>query len=118
GPGSNGSAESLWATWNEGNQIVAAGAPVNSFGVVGAFGTPAAAPNSANGNFGDIVIGPAGQVMVTYTADTTANGAGPAQIFVNVDPDGLGAAGFGAQVLVQTPTSTPTQVGGTRIIPA
>jgi hypothetical protein len=87
-------AGSVWVTWNNGGTIYARGAAVSGLGQVGAFTARQAAPGSATvgGQFGDIAIGPAGQVMVTYQTNT--------QIFVNTDADGLGAGGFGAQVTV------------------
>jgi hypothetical protein len=92
-------AGSIWVTWNDAGTIRARGASVTGLGAgnIGAFTAEQAAPNSAavNGQFGDIAVGPSGEVMVTYQSDT--------QIFVNTDADGLGASGFGAQV---TATST------------
>jgi hypothetical protein len=80
-------------------------------------GFPQLVPGSelVNGQFGDIAVGPSGEVAVTYHAymGPAATGAGPTQIFVNVDPDGFGPRGFGPRVL-----ATGTNVGGARIIPA
>src|SRR5204863_7752882 len=61
-----------------------------------------------------IAVGPGtngGKVIVTYQNPT--GGQGPSTIYVNVDADGLGAGGFGAQVTVTT-----TNVGGFDFIPA
>jgi hypothetical protein len=97
----------VWVTWNRGGTIFARGASVTGLGTVGAFNAAQAAPNSAavSGQFGDIAVGPAGQVTVTYQSNT--------QIFVNTDGDGLGAGGFGAQVTV-----TNTNVAKFDFIPA
>jgi hypothetical protein len=89
-------ANSVWVTWNRSGTIFARGAAVTGLGAgnVGAFNAAQAATNSAavSGQFGDIAIGPTGQVTVSYQSNT--------QIFVNTDADGLGAGGFGAQVTV------------------
>ncbi|MFM8582065.1 MAG: beta strand repeat-containing protein, partial [Planctomycetaceae bacterium] len=52
-----------------------------------------------------------GQVVATY--QSPSGGEGPATIFVNTDPDGLGPQPFGAHVTVTT-----TNVGGFDYIPA
>jgi BNR/Asp-box repeat len=87
-------AGSVWVTWNRSGTIYASGAQVTALGVVGAFSAPQAAPSAAavGGSFGDIAIGPTGQVMVTYQSSTA--------LYVNTDPDGLGPNPFGAQVFV------------------
>jgi hypothetical protein len=89
--------DSVWVTWNRSGTIFARGADVTGLGVVGAFTAADDAPNSnaVGGQFGDIAVGPNGEVMVTYQSDT--------QIYVNVDADGTGAGQLGAQV---NPTNT------------
>lgn len=105
---------SLWVDWNQGGSMVAAGAPVTGLGTFGPFGSVQTIP-SAIGSFGGIAVGPgangSGKVMVVYQSPT--GGQGPATIFANVDPDGLGASGFGSQI-----TITSTNVGGFDFIPA
>jgi len=113
GPGSAGAPGSVWVTYRELAEpgLVAQGAPVNGLGAVGSFSAPQVAPGtSGDGSFGDIAIGPAGQVLVTYQIPTS--GEGPATIYVNLDADGLGAGGFGSQM-----TATTTNVGGFDFIP-
>jgi hypothetical protein len=100
----------VWVSYDNGTQIVASGAHVTGLGQVGAFSTPEVAPGSAGQSFGNITIGPSGQVMVTYQSAT--KGGGPATIGINVDPDGLGSAGFGNSITV-----TGTNVGGFDYIP-
>ncbi len=102
GPGS------VWVTYKlfaGGDLIRARGAPVAGLGQVGAFGPAEPVPGSANGNYGDVAVGPEGEVMVAY--QDGLRGEGPGRIHVNVDPDGLGPAGFGERVTV-----TRTNVGG------
>jgi hypothetical protein len=107
-------AGSVWVTWRNGaSSISVRGAAVTGLGTanIGAFGAVQVPPNSNGGNFGDVAIGPAGQVMVTYQIPT--GGQGPATIFTNVDADGVGAGAFGARQ-----TATTTNVGGFDFIPA
>ena len=104
---------SVWVDWNSGGSMVARGAPVTGLGVFGPFAAQQSIP-SASGSFGGIAVGPGpngGKVIVTYESPT--GGQGPATIFANVDADGLGAGGFGAQITVTT-----TNVGGFDFIPA
>ena len=96
-PSVKAGAGSVWVTWNDGT-IKARGAAVTGLGAgnVGAFTAEQAAPGAGGvgGQFGDIAIGPSGQVTVTYQSDT--------DIYVNTDADGLGAGGFAAQVHVSS----------------
>jgi hypothetical protein len=105
-PSVKAGAGSVWVTWNDAGTIKARGAAVTGLGLVGAFTAEQSATNSntVSGQFGDIAIGPNGEVAVTYQSDTN--------IYVNVDTDGLGAGGFGAQVLV-----TSTNVAKFDVIP-
>ena len=80
GPGS------VWLDFDRGNSVSVTGAPVVALGAVGVFQPLTQVPGSANGQFGDIAVGAAGQVMVTWQ---TA-GVPTSQIRVNVDPTGLG----------------------------
>src|SRR5439155_1010036 len=66
--------------------------------------------NTNNWTYGDISIGPAGQIMQVCTL--TESGQGGGKLFVNVDPDGLGPANFGGRIFV-----TDTHVGGFDFIP-
>ncbi len=105
-------AGSVWVSWNSSGSMVARGAAVTGLGVVGAYNALETIP-SGTGSFGDIAVGPgpSGQVTVIYQNPT--GGQGPATIYANTDPDGLGAGGFGSQVTVTT-----TNVGGFDFIPA
>ena len=101
----------VWLVFNGGGPIVATGAKVSGFGKVGAFITPEVVPGTNNCTYGDVAIGPSGQVM--QVCSLTESGQGGGKLFVNVDPDGLGPAGFGTAVFV-----TDTHVGGFDFIPA
>jgi len=86
------------------------GAPVTGLGQVGAFSTSEVIPGTNNCTYGDVAIGPGGKVMNVCTL--TESGQGGGKLFVNVDPDGLGPAGFGSRVFV-----ADAHVGGFDFIP-
>ena len=59
----------------------------------GAFGATEIVPGSTNDcGFGDIAVGPQGQVMVAY--QNLFDSSGAATCYVSVDPDGLGPTPF------------------------
>jgi BNR/Asp-box repeat protein len=95
----------VWLIFNAGGPMFATGAPVTGLGQVGSFFAGEVVPNTNNCTYGDIAIGPQGQVMQACTL--TESGQGGGKVFTNVDPDGLGPAGFGNRVLV-----ADTHVGG------
>ena len=100
----------VWVVFNAGGPMFATGAAVSGLGRIGQFGAGEVVPGSNNCTYGDVSIGPAGQVMQVCTL--TESGQGGGKIFVNVDPDGVGPAGFGDRVLVAA-----THVGGFDFIP-
>jgi hypothetical protein len=101
----------VWLVFNAGGPMVATGAPVTGLGQVGGFLPIEVIHGTNNCTYGDVAIGPAGQVMQVCTL--TESGQGGGKIIVSVDPDGLGPAGFG-----ETVTVTDTHVGGFDFIPA
>jgi len=103
-------AGAVWVTWrDDSGGIAARGRQVTGAGTFGAWGAEQDVANV--GNFGDIAIGPGGEVMVTY--QTPTGNEGPSNIMVHTDADGLGAGGFGAGV-----TASTTNVGGFDFLPA
>jgi hypothetical protein len=100
----------VWLLFNAGGPMAATGAAVSGFGHVGAFNPLEVVPGTNNCTYADIAIGPGGQVM--QACALTESGQGGGKVFVNVDPDGLGPAGFGGRVLVSA-----THVGGFDFIP-
>jgi hypothetical protein len=96
--------DAVWVTFQRNGSIAAAGAPVTGAGAVGTFSL-FKVPGAGGGNFGDIAVGAAGQVAVTYQRGS--------RIVVNVDPDGLGPAKFDKRVVAST-----TRVGLFDRIPA
>jgi len=100
----------VWVVVNVGGPMGAFGAHVSGLGQVGDFSTNEIIPGTNNCTYGDVAIGPGGKVMNVCTL--TESGQGGGKLFVNVDPDGLGPAGFGGRVFV-----TDTHVGGFDFIP-
>jgi hypothetical protein len=100
----------VWVVFNAGGPMAATGAPVTGLGQVGAFNPVEVVPGTNNCTYGDVAIGPSGQVM--QACALTESGQGGGKIFVNTDPDGLGPAGFSDRVFV-----TETHVGGFDFIP-
>jgi hypothetical protein len=90
--------------------MFATGAPVTGLGRVGSFFAGEQVPNTSNCTYGDVTIGPAGQIV--QACAVTQSGQGGGTVRVSVDPDGLGPAGFGKAVSV-----VDTHVGGFDFIP-
>jgi hypothetical protein len=95
----------VWVTFQDfGDLLVtAAGAQVFGPGDVGPFNVHQI-PGSVNGNFGDISIGPAGQVMVAFQHDTSAVGPDTIDTAVNL-------GGVTGSFSIPTQAAT-TNVGG------
>ena len=111
GPGQGGIAGSVWLTWEQQQGMWAAGATVTGLGVVGTFlesrVTTANTPETL-GNFGDVAVGPAGEVILSYVRDPLRSFN---EITVLLDPDGTGPQGFGEPIAVgQTNVPTGTTV--------
>jgi hypothetical protein len=100
----------VWVVFNAGGPMVATGAAVGGVGQVGSFAPIEVVPGTNNCTYGDVAVGPDGRVMQVCTL--TESGQGGGKLFVNVDPDGLGPAGFGDRTFV-----TETHVGGFDFIP-
>jgi len=105
---------SVWVSYTSFPSVTiqASGASVRGLGDFGSFSPPESVPTSGGrGDYGDTAVGPDGQVMVTYQDQT--NGQGGSHIYVALDPDGLGPAGFGDPRLLAR-----SRVGGFDYIPA
>jgi hypothetical protein len=114
GPSTDGVHSSVWLTFSDFNgttQIAVTGAPVVGLGQVGSFTPLFLVPGSQNGNFGDIAVGPQGQVIVTY--QHSFNSPGPDDIEVSTKSDGFGPGGFSTPIVV-----TGINIGGFTPIPA
>jgi hypothetical protein len=103
--------DSVWVVVNASGPMIATGARVTGLGEVGSFIPTEVIPGTNNCTYGDVAVGPGGKVMNVCTL--TESGQGGGKLFVNVDPDGLGSAGFGDRVFVEA-----THIGGFDFIPA
>ncbi len=106
GPGS------VWVVYNHSGVPTVSHATVTGKGVsfVSAFSAiqSISEPSGISGNFGDIAVGPAGQVTVAY--QNAGSSTGPDNIYVNTSTNG---STFGSYVL-----ATPTNVGAFDKLPA
>jgi Neuraminidase (sialidase) len=111
GPGTKSGTGSVWVSYCDSNgNIAVSGANIYGKNSVGSFSSPKEIPG-AGGNFGDIAIGPSGQVIVGWQDNTFSQHA--TNIFESVDPDGLGPKGFSKPIKI-----TRSNVGGFDMIPA
>jgi hypothetical protein len=101
----------VWLVFNAGGPMFATGAAVTGLDQVGSFFAGEVVPGTNNCTYGDVAIGPAGQVMQVCALGESGQGGG--KLFVNVDPDGIGPAGFGDRIF-----AAATHVGGFDFIPA
>ena len=106
GPGS------VWVVYNHSGVPTVSHAAVMGKGVayVSPFSSPMglSEPGGISGNFGDIAVGPDGQVAVAY--QNAGSGSGPDKIYLNVSTNG---STFGSYVL-----ATNTNVGAFNKLPA
>ncbi len=108
GPGVNGVPGSVWLTYWSNGGILVSGANVSSSGTVSNFVSQVLPGQPAGVNFGDIAIGPNGEVAVTYGPNSGSSG----NIYVQVNTNGVSGA-FALPRLV-----TPVNLGGFAFIPA
>lgn len=91
---------SVWVEFNQGGVNYAAGASDTGLGVIGAFGPAEAMPGGNSGSFGDLSVGPHGQVIAAFGPNGSTGG-----VIVCIDPDSLGPAGFNPCVSVAPPNA-------------
>lgn len=108
GPGDTPGSQSVWVSWCDAFSgfigIAAAGAKVTGLGTsnIGPFTSYYGILSSIGGDFGDVAVGPNGEVMVTY--QSLNSGAGPDTLMVNTKLPG--ATSFGPAY-----PASPTNVG-------
>jgi hypothetical protein len=101
----------VYKMFSQGGQLLQVrGLPVSGLGQFGPLSAPQSVPGSKYGSFGDIAVGQNGQVLTTYQDNIPTQG--PSTIWMNLDPDGFGPAGFGSARV-----ATVTNVGGFDFIP-
>ena len=96
GPGS------VWLDFDKDPAVAVSGASVSGLGSVGTFEPLVKIPGSSGGAFGDISVGPQGQVIVGWQRGSGSH----AKLYVNLDPDGLGPLTFAKK---------PFAISGTRV---
>jgi hypothetical protein len=111
GPGVIAGQQAVWVLYFNKTGLMASGAAVTGFNAIGAFGAELAIPGSSTGNFGDVAIGPNGQVVAAY--QTPSGTVGPSTIQFALNSSGSTSGSF-----VLSGSTVPTQVGGFRLIPA
>ncbi len=115
GPGLDGADGSVWVSYLDSSQMIATiSAAVTGLNQIGTFSSPQEVPGSSGGNYDSIAIGPSGQAVVTW--QDNPGGAGPAQIYDNLDSAGPGLGTNGWGPVAQKVTTT--NVGGMYPIPA
>ena len=84
-------AGSVWITCEDkfNHNVVAAGAAVTGLDQVDSL-TSFIVPGSDNGGFGDIKVGPHGEVLVIWQTDPNSGVPAPYSVSTSLDPDGLG----------------------------
>jgi hypothetical protein len=95
--GGQGGNQALWVSYASGPNVRVVHAELRGLGEVGPFSPPTTVERPAgvkSANFGNIAVGPHGQVAVTFM-DSSKPRQGPGDIYVAVDPDGVGPRGFG-----------------------
>jgi hypothetical protein len=125
GPGSQPGSGSVWLTYATNTALAAPPLQQQVQGIIvtgkGQFtlfnnGNPVLVPGAdmVIGQFGDIAVGPKGEVVVTYQSLIgTGLINGPSIIYTNIDPDGFGPLPMGPRRF-----ATVTQVGGNRPFPS
>ncbi len=112
GPSPTVGQQSAWITYFSSTGLFARGTTsTTGLGAIGAFGAALAIPGSSSGNFGDVAIGPNGQVVVGFQTPTA--GGGPSTIRTALNLTGSSAGAFSLAA-----ATVPTNVGGFRSIPA
>ena len=96
----------LWATWNNGGQMQAAGARVHGLGDIGGFKPIRDIPDAFNCTFGDIAVGPGGALAQVCQKDRRRTRPVTSVLRFAVDADGLRPGRFGSgRVVARTNVS-------------
>jgi hypothetical protein len=92
----------VWVDWNNNGTMQATGAPVTGLGQVGKFVKREDIGKTGGCSFGDISVGPSGEVRMVCTKDKSNTSPVIASIRTAIDPDGLGPQGFTAATVIGT----------------
>jgi hypothetical protein len=88
-------AGNVWVSYNDGTEISVSGARVSGLGSVGAFTPPQQLQGSHDANFGEMAIGPNGQVVVVASEPTTVTTNAPFDAGPDVLLDWVNLTGVG-----------------------
>jgi hypothetical protein len=111
GSGGSVAPQSIWVEGESSSGVVVTGAPITAPGQVGTFGAPAVIPGTNSFEaYGVPTIGPKGQFAASFQDAIASNG--PSNLYVAVDPDGLGPTPIGAAITV-----TANNFGGVALVP-
>jgi hypothetical protein len=80
----------VWLIWNHDGWLQASGARVHGAGDVGAFRRIEDVPHTHGCTFGDIAIGPRGEVLQVCQRDVVGSSPPTSRLRTNIDRDGLG----------------------------
>jgi hypothetical protein len=96
----------LWAIWFHDGSLEVAGARVRGLGDAGAFGAVRRVPGTKNCTFGDIAVGPLGEVAQVCQRNVAGSTPRRSVLRFNVDRDGFGPKDFTkSEVLAHTNVS-------------
>jgi len=105
GPMDNKGHQSIWVSYAGGPNVRVVHAEVTGEGQVGRFSPPAVVPLPAGvetANFGNIAVGPQGQVAVALMDTSEGTSQGPGHIYVAINPDNRTSDDFQTPQLVTT----------------
>ena len=89
-------AKAVWAVWSQDGWLQAAGARAPALGDVRPFRRAQDIPHTHGCTFGDIAIGPKGEVLQVCQRDVPNTKPPVARLRTNIDRDGFGPKGFSA----------------------
>jgi hypothetical protein len=84
----------LWAIWFHAGRLEVAGARVRGPGDANAFQTPRIVPHTRDCTFGDLAVGPRGQVAQVCQRNVRGSSPRRSVLRVNIDRDGFGPKSF------------------------
>ena len=105
GPMDDKGHQSIWVSYAKGRGPHVVHAEVTGQGDVGPFSPPTAVPLPAGvetANFGNIAVGPQGQVAMAFMDSSTGTAHGPGHIYVAINPDSRTSDDFQTPQLVTT----------------
>jgi uncharacterized repeat protein (TIGR01451 family) len=119
-PPSGAAAGSAWIVYKDYSlaamNLVVQGIQSSGLGTNGTFTPVELVPNSTNGGFADIAVGPEGEVLVAFQNNSYNSGA--AQILVSVNTNEIAPGGLGTNDFPPPVTAASNAIGGFTYIAA